>query len=198
MQIFWEGDMNAKFYSLAIINTFFVLLVSVSNIAYALSVEEAYQAIPHKQTTFNAKESTLDEKEALLLGRVFALTDMAIVKKVEALQWLTSNGSLGTDPKLAGDAYSALISQLKKTEVQPKLAPIVKGIISALEAQRSYLIKASKTDNKEFVIDATDPLVRSTHTNLIQAFDMLKKLYPKENPHNSQAYFDHLCALDFI
>ena len=41
-------------------------------------------------------------------------------------------------------------------------------------------------------------LVRSSSNQLIQAYDYLMQSYPQESPHNRQAFFDHLCALDFI
>ncbi|MCP4488040.1 MAG: hypothetical protein GY820_12070 [Gammaproteobacteria bacterium] len=41
-------------------------------------------------------------------------------------------------------------------------------------------------------------LVKSSSQHLIAAHSLLKQLYPQETKHNQQAFFDYLCALDFI
>ncbi|NIP39793.1 MAG: hypothetical protein GWO07_16190 [Candidatus Dadabacteria bacterium] len=43
-----------------------------------------------------------------------------------------------------------------------------------------------------------EDLVHSSSNKLKRAYSILMKKCPKENGHNRQAFFDDLCALDFI
>ena len=70
-------------------------------------------------------------------------------------------------------------------------------IFDAISEQRRYL-KAWQDSGNPRYFDAQAPLVRSSHGKLIAAYNHLMRLFGEENPHNKQAFFDHLCALDFI
>jgi len=41
-------------------------------------------------------------------------------------------------------------------------------------------------------------LIQSSHQHLLAAYGVLMHSYPEETKHNKQAFFDYLCALDFI
>ena len=53
-------------------------------------------------------------------------------------------------------------------------------------------------DRRNYEFDANAPLVQSSHNKLMKAYQLLNVQFPKEHAHNKAAFFDHLCALDFI
>src|SRR6266566_775127 len=56
--------------------------------SWGLTVEEAYQAVPHKRTPYEAQLSTLGPPEREFLSRFFVLSDQALVERVETLKAL--------------------------------------------------------------------------------------------------------------
>ena len=78
-------------------------------------------------------------------------------------------------------------------------------ITTALREQGSYFREWDQATAKRQPFPYTlyqggnfHSLVRSSSSKLIQAYNHLMQSYPKESPHNRQAFFDHLCALDFL
>jgi len=75
-------------------------------------------------------------------------------------------------------------------------------IVSAIEEQKQFFQEwAEASDEEKADIreqTARHPLVQSSHRKLIKAYKKLMSQFPEETKHNKKAFFDHLCALDFI
>jgi hypothetical protein len=81
--------------------------------------------------------------------------------------------------------------------VAPSDLGAVKDLItSAVKEQQRYFAVLDSHRKLEF--DAGNRFVQSSHGKLIHAYRLLMSRYPQENAHNKKAFFDHLCALDFI
>ncbi len=100
---------------------------------------------------------------------------------------------------------NSLLRELEALNPPERIIPAVNLITTALQEQRSYLREWDQATAKRqpfpYVLHRggnLHSLVRSSSNKLLQAYNHLMKSYPKESPHNRQAFFDHLCALDFI
>lgn len=70
-------------------------------------------------------------------------------------------------------------------------------IREAIDEQHRYLSMWQES-GQTGCFSPVAPLIRSSHGKLIAAYNDLMALYAQEGSHNRQAFFDHLCALDFI
>jgi hypothetical protein len=147
-----------------------------------LSVEDAYRAIPHERTKFDAAAAAMPAAERDFLDIFFGLTDDAVVARVARQQ---GGGE---------DGYAAILARLKALDVPEKLKPAHALVVAAVTEQRDYLQKSKPGAG----LDAADPLVSDSHAKLLAAYDELMRLYPAENGHNKKAFYNHLCALDFM
>lgn len=167
--------------------------------ANAMTVKEAYESIPHRQTTYQSHQSTLPRAEAQELNSLFALTDQATRLRVKTLAAFTSGQNI--PPQLYNQAYETIIKEMKRLEVSGKLREARNLIIAAVIDQRDVFnewadattpVQASYSDMKH------NKRVLSAHRKLLKAFGAIMKAYPGETDYNKRAFFDHLCALDFI
>ncbi len=167
-----------------------------------MTIDEAYKAIPHQQTTFNPNSSNTSEAEASYLNVLFSVTDDAMRARVQTLQhFFYERGGMNLQ------RYNSVIARnlaiLKGTPAPDSLKNIEQKIIKAVRTQQAFFeywdslkgkdayndLKASYTQNMN---------VRSAHKDLLEAYYELINLFPNETQQNRQAFFDHLCALDFI
>jgi hypothetical protein len=177
-----------------------IALVFVVSTAGAMTVEEAYRAIPHKKTDFDANNAGMNAQESKYLAAFFDLVNAAIVARVETLQWFSSKGSAGSSYENYKTQAKAVLSQLGSLDVPQKLTPVHQLTVAAITAQSAYYRKweADVRMGKAFHFDRRDPLVAKSSRKLILAYKKLMTLYPKETERNKHAFFSHLCALDFI
>ena len=143
-----------------------------SLVSRRLSVDQAYDRIPHRRTLFRSDLATMPDEEAAYLRELFLLTDAGVVERVyqqTQLQW-------GSPPSLRERNYAALLQRLAALPTPEKLLPVEALIFEAIEEQQNYLRAWG---------DSGDPRYFSPHASLIQGS-------------HKQAFFDHLCALDFI
>ena len=79
-----------------------------------MSVEEAYQAIPHQRTVFDYHAANMPAEERDFLYSLFYYVDLAIADRVQMLLWLTGRpgGSIPLD-------YDELLRKLKALDVPP-------------------------------------------------------------------------------
>jgi len=180
-----------------------IAILAPGSNATALSVDEAYQAIPHRQTTFDPESSTLAEREKRFLDRIFALTDRAMAARVEQLSNLYYyEGQGDTGIATYNQHIDALLDELKALNPPGKLKKHYDLVIQSIEEQRRFLqewsdaTQAEKARIKNSYTRA--PLVRSSHHKLLASYKELMRHSPRETKHNQQAFFDHLCALDFL
>ena len=158
----------------------------------SLSVADAYRAIPHQQTTFDANGSRIAGREQRFIEELFRLTDFAVAERVQSLQWYLSGGMNGARPS----NYEALIGRLAALPAPDRLRPVKKLIGDAIEEQARYFSTQDETSRLKF--NARDKRVQNSHHKLVNAYNLLMARYPEESAHNKKAFFDHLCALDFI
>ena len=158
-----------------------------------LTIQEAYQRIPHRRTIFRTDLTAIPNDEALYLRELFLLTDAGVVERVyqqTQYQW-------GSTPSLHERGYGALLQRLAALPTPEKLLPVEALIFEAIGEQRDYLRAWGASGDPRYFSPRAS-LIRSSHKKLIAAYNELMRLYVHEPPHNKQAFFDHLCALDFI
>ena len=165
--------------------------------ASAVSIEEAYASIPHRRTPFHAASAKASPAHAAQLQRLFELTDRGVVLRVEGMQAHYNRDRAGLARVLAG--YDALAATLRAERFAPELVPARDMIVEALAGQRRHL--ASRPDGGlAFVRQqlAATPEVKNASHQLHGAYAILMKAFPQQSNHNRTAFFDHLCALDFL
>ena len=158
-----------------------------------MTVEEAYQTIPHERTLFDSSSSKMSQEEKEYLNTVFSLTDRALVVRVQTLQWLRSNRQI----KLDNEKYDKILSELKNLKAPNKLEKFHQPIVRAIETHKLFFEKWSKRNWFNYDIYG-DEQVQSSSADLKQAYNILIGLYPIESEQNKKAFFDYLCALDFL
>jgi hypothetical protein len=145
----------------------FLVLMLLARSAAAMSVEDAYAAIPHRRTVFDRSAATMGAQEAAGLEQLFALVDHAIVAK------MTKAG------------HERVLADLRALDLPSRLHHVQELVIAAVVAERAYL------DGEQAAIHKASGLLHQAYAELMQ-------LYPGEAPHNRDAFYDYLCALDFL
>ncbi len=159
----------------------------------SLTVEQAYGAIPHRRTVFDGKTANMPVIDKQYLTKVFELTDLATVERVSMLLWLSSGGHTGN----LAENYNQILKSLYEINPPPGLEQFHNLIIDSIEEQKQALFKW-KDNSFNYSMIRSESLVRSSSKKLKSAYRILKKKYPAESSYNKRAFFDHLCALDFI
>ncbi|HUM17565.1 MAG TPA: hypothetical protein VL086_17875 [Candidatus Nitrosotalea sp.] len=165
---------------------------SVATADRPAAVERAYRAIPHRRTVFDVSAATMSPDERAYLRRMFELVDLGIVERVETLGWLRSRDE--NEPSV--ESYDQVVSQLGALTVPPRLASVHRLVSEAMVEQRAALTEWRKTAVPANL--PAHPLVASSSGKLRRAYGELLALFPQENEHNKAAFFDYLCAMDFI
>ncbi len=177
-----------------------ILVLPFSAQAESMSVEEAYSAIPHRKTDFITQYSKIDSASIKYLEQMFDLVNRAIVQRVQVLQWFASRGERGK----SYEEYSENITTIQKTLDElnaPAFLVNVKSLVAQSIKDQSDYFKSwdSRVRGGEaFQFNRGDPLIQSSHNGLVNAYYQLMQTFPRENGVNKQAFYDHLCALDFI
>ncbi len=92
------------------------------------------------------------------------------------------------------------VLQYKDSEergIIPRSSESFKKFNDAKLMKRGIKAWAARNDYNRPIL-AQDPLVTGASQKLIKAYQVLIQAYPQEPPQNRQAFFDYLCALDFI
>ena len=165
-----------------------------------LTIEEAYRAIPHRQTTFDPGRSSISSGEKQALDRLFALTDRAMAARVQSLGWLRSGGRRDR----FAPSYDRIVRDIRDLEVPGRLTGVHAAVTAAVEDQLAYLEEwnDARSRGEEYRWNMgrgapRHPRASAASARLHEAYGILVNLYPSEDPQNRQAFFDHLCALDF-
>ena len=159
-------------------------------IQQSMSVAKAYEAIPHQRTTFNKlTASTMSKVDAEYLQQFFGLVDVVTVERMEQMH----AGKFGLSGRPSN--YMEILRRFDVLTPPETLKHMHYLVMHAIKEQNEYLQEWQKTGGK---IDLYNALLQSSHRKLQRAYQLLMELYPKENDLNKQAFFDHLCALDFI
>jgi hypothetical protein len=182
---------NAVLLSKRILMRLTLLLVSLLFLtaqAQTGEVERAYRAIPHRYTHFSPEKAKMKPAEKVYLEANFRLVNEAIVTKVAALQSKNfSRYSL---------QISSILGQLERQKAPPNLVKYHSLVTGAIKDQQSYFAAWAKTPSAAF--NAGDPKVQAASAKLRQAYSILQSQFPSQAKQVQEAFFDHLCALDFI
>jgi len=158
------------------------------------TVEDAYRAIPHRRTAFDAKSARMEVEERRFLEAFFEVVDQAVVARVERTAWLTSGGKRGS----ARGRHGEVLAALNRLEAPASLGKVRDLVIAAVKDQRNFLDKVASTRQLTKEQISRDPAVVSASRKLRQAYSRLMRLFASEGANNKRAFFDYLCALDFI
>lgn len=182
-----------------------VLIAVTSAPAFAseMSVAQAYKLQHHKQTTFDKTRANISKQEAKYLDHLFFVTDLAFRERMVMLRYFQNKKD---DVYIA--QYNKEIEQLLTSFAfisapNRKLQQVQDIVVLAIKDQQKffnlwYMARGNAKYNALQSNYRSDRSVLSAHQKLIQAYGMLKQIYPKATSHNTQAFYDHLCALDFI
>lgn len=152
-----------------------------------MSVAGAYRLIPHTRTPFQMSSAQLPQRDAVYLSMLFDLTDAAVVERV-AIQKGFRSGAMSFE---IGSNYDSILNRIKALPTPPQLVPVEAMIVEAIIDQRRYFSEWQNSGSPRF-INPRDQLIQTSHRNLIAAYDKLMRLYPREAPHNKNAFYDHL------
>lgn len=160
------------------------LALSGAGSVLAVSVDEAYRLIPHRQTVFQAASAQMPAAESAYLVAFFSVIDQAIVAKVSS-----SRGST------VAQAYAPVWTAWARLRPPSALKATQERVKAAIEEQQAFLLEVER---KQTGWNMSHPRVRSASAKLQAAYGDLMRIYGNENASNKQAFFDYLCALDFI
>lgn len=145
-----------------------LLVLLAARTGATMSVDEAYAAIPHRRTVFDQRAARMSSEESDGLAKLFALVDRAIVAR------MTKAG------------HDAVLADLRALELPKTLRGVQALVIDAVRAERAYLV------------DGDQGGVQRASAQLHAAYAELMRLFPEEAANNRDAFFDYLCALDFL
>jgi hypothetical protein len=179
-------------------NVFLSILLSFTFlfpvVSFALTADEAYKAIPHARTIFDLDHAVMPQDEKEFLNKIFELTDEALIIRVQTLQAFRSGNF---QPNDYVKQYDDVLNQFRTVDVPPKLGQVHRQIEKAIETQKKFFLKW-QTMGKVRGNIAGESEVQSASQNLHEAYSLLMSLYPNETDRNKEAFFNYLCALDFI
>ncbi|HEX5425878.1 MAG TPA: hypothetical protein VFW94_20180 [Candidatus Acidoferrales bacterium] len=162
-----------------------------------LTVEQAYAALPHRRTVWDASNSTAAPDEQAYLGTIFKLVDQAIAVKVAGLQ----NYSRGDFTSVDIDAqYEALLNYASAMNVPSALTTYHQDILAALSNEREFFRdwNADRTNSAFTAQFQTNPQVQAASAASRAGYGELMRAFPNEPAVNKGAFYDYHCALDFL
>ena len=174
-----------------------VLLAALPFMASALTVEQAYAAIPHQRTVFDASGSRLAKGQVDALDQLFTLSDRGTVLRVDGLDVL-KRGDAARLRATVRD-YAALLDALRQLRPTPQTRAATDLVTQAVQQHLSFFetkLAAGTVASRWDAVFTAD--VHQSSQKLRQAYSLLMAAFPDETPRNRQAFFDYLCALDFL
>lgn len=183
-----------------IVFTAFLLGFSQINFTFALTVDEAYRAIPHKRTEFSPKHAKMSYVHSAYLQNYFALVNEAVVQRVDTLTWFQSSGKTGQSYEAYHRNIQKVLNALQQLNVPDELKLVSQRTVEAIQTQDRYFAGTIAGNPKlvGFTLNAGDQNIQRSHQLLIEAWKELGMRFPDQHQIIRDAFFDHLCALDFI
>tara|TARA_B100001989_G_scaffold240553_1_gene205717 strand:+ start:310 stop:918 length:609 start_codon:yes stop_codon:yes gene_type:complete len=168
-----------------------------------MTIEESYSVLDKERIPFDREYTTIPAEEVQYLEHLFFITDLAFRERMEMMRHFHFKKS-----DLYIDSYLNNIDEFiasfdKKPAPTNHLRKVEIDVISALRNHKNFFIKwhNAKGTSAYSRLQETyhqDHYVQKSHKQLLDAYLMLSTLYPDETEHNRQAFYQHLCALDFI
>lgn len=156
--------------------------------AFPLTIDEAYEAIPHRRSQYQAAESPVPERE--FLAKLFSLSDRALVARIETMQAF-SRQEFESMVKYEREVDTVLLA-LRALEGSGETKELGALLAEAVESQRRYF--RSWRDKRT---QGDEEFIRSSSAPLHRLYNELITRFPSETEHNKNAFYQHLCALDF-
>jgi len=162
-----------------------------------LSVNQAYEAIPHRRTIWNDADSTASAPEKVYLRTIFEVLDQATAVRVAGMQNYAAGHLEYSDPDAE---YEQLINFTRGMTPPKKLETYHSYILLGLTNQRQFFTDwKAKGDAFGYPLCIkTHPGVQRASGALRSAYSELMAHYPDEAQANKDAFFDYHCALDFL
>ena len=165
--------------------------------ASALTVEEAYAAIPHQRTVFDGNASRLTRAQVASLQQLFALCDKGTVLRVEAMRAVQAANL--QELRRAISDYRVLIDSVNALNVPAEIKPVQQLVSEALQDHQRFFQSRLEQDRALAKRDlAFTAEVQRASRELRRAYDVLMRTFPNEPAVNKAAFYDYLCALDFL
>lgn len=170
-----------------------ITVASRGTLRPVMNIEAAYRAIPHERTIFLPQHAKMSREESNYLTALFALTDTAVAERV----YLQDRLRRGHNVDIAQSNYPEILAAVRSLKTPAGLLPVENLVQEALQEQHDYLEQWAKSGDPKF-FSGRAPLVQKSHGKLIAAYFGLKGRYRGEIAQNMQAFYDYLCALDFV
>ncbi len=171
----------------------YLVSLPVEPIHQSMSVSGAYKAIPHNQVTYRSSESALKRTEAEYLEQTFSLVDLAVVERISLLRNIQHKANRPI--RLAN--YEQILKRLMTISVPSGLEYFHQQVVAAIMEEKDYYQGLGEHPSIS-TVNQWHPLIRRPHRRLIASYQFLASRYPQESRRNQQAFYEHLCALDFI
>ena len=162
----------------------------------ALSVDDAYTAIPHRRTVWSDDQTTVPVGDREYLKAMFQVLDQTVVARVAGIQ----NYSRGDFASFDADGELGRLSDyVRQAQVPPALTDYNSRILSALAGEQQFFRDwKSDPDHFDSMKQVNGHLgVNQSSAALRSACQGLMSKYPQESQANRDAFFDYHCAADF-
>jgi hypothetical protein len=166
--------------------------------AGAMTVDQAYSQLKHRRTVFDASKTRVPQAQQESLRRLFSIAELGTVLKVRAYNAHASGDKAGYAAVMKD--YESLVAVSKRQPPPVEIKPVHDLVVGAIAGQRGVLAaSASKAptvlSRKEL---ERNPDVQKVHRDLLRAYNLLLATFPQEPAVNRDAFYDYLCALDFL
>jgi hypothetical protein len=173
------------------------------------TVRAAYGSIPHRMVRFQVNDPNVTAGDRDYLTTMFRLIDQAVVLRTSANKlWDKGAGVHARHSK----RYQQLILAFEAQQPPAHLQRYHSLIMAAAKDHADVFASTAATTRAALkhcdkngggcggisIAPHNSPKARSASTALKQAWGELKRTYPKANGTNQKAFFDYLCAMDYI
>lgn len=164
--------------------------VPIANLSQVMTIEQAYQSIPHGRTPFAPDQAGgITAAEAQSIGALFYWSDLAVVERV------TQMNAIQRGQAFSSQNYDLILAQMNLIGAPERLVAPKQMIVAAIQDQKAFFAEHARQSQS---VSPQDPLIQSSHQKLLAVYGQLMQLYPQASESNKKAMFDRLCALDFI
>jgi len=162
-----------------------------------MSVEQAYEAIPHRRTIWDDADTTVPADERAYLDKIFQVLDEGVAIRVAGMQNYAAGNFDSSDPAAE---YGQLIAFVKGMQAPKELAAYHQDVIAGLTGHQQFFAEWKAQGGSFGYAEnvASHPAVQRASAALRAAYGQLMAKFPNEAAHNKDAFFDYHCALDFL
>jgi len=164
----------------------------MNEVADERAIAAAYGSIPHRRTRYDREGARMSGAENDYLASFFRHVDLAMVQRVRLAERITLGG--GQDEH--GLDYPVILGGLAALQPPSSLREMHELVVAAVVEQQAVLADWKRSGKTTF--PRHDSRVHQASSKLRRAYSLLMSGVPGAGTHNKQAFFDYLCALDFI